>query len=159
MCTSCMKKRKQKRGGRKTSRRSGRRVSGIGMVGVSMETLGGIAAGAVASKALNGVAKNVKALQSKPIILPVAKIAIGYIMFTRSDNEFIRNMGGGFVAEGGLSALDVLAPNVFKGGLAAGTGIGAVIDLDEPYMSGYGDMQIEQQVAGTFGYDEVNGVI
>jgi len=151
------KKHSKKRGGRKAGRRRGRRVSGVGAIGISMETLAGIAAGAAASKALNGVTKNIDMITKKPIILPALKVGIGFLGYTKLQNPFLRDMASGMVAEGALHALDVLAPNVFKAPLAGGA-VGTVIDLDDNPLSGYDDMQVEQVVSG-FEYNEVAGVI
>lgn len=142
------KKSKGKKSG--TSRRRGRsRVGALG--GVSMEALAGVAAGAVASKALNGVTRKIKIVQDKPIILPVAKAGLGYLMIAKSKNSFVQNMGFGFIAEGVLQGLEVGAPDVFKklagGPVSDVNGIGTTyIDLDD--ISGTDSMNIDHGVAG-----------
>lgn len=139
-----------------TSRRRGRsRVRGIGSAGVPMHLIA-VGAGAVASKALNGVAKNIKIIQSKPIILPVLKLGIGYLMFTKADNDFVQGMGMGFIAEGGLTALEVAAPNVFQklaGGPVSGIGT-TYVDLDE--VSGY---NADSGVYGAFGVPGADSMV
>lgn len=154
---------KRKKAGRKASRsgRRGRRVSGIGMAGIPMEALGGMA-GFVAAKTLNGVTRKIKIVQEKPILLALAKIGIGYYMNASAKEGFVKNMGLGVIIQGGSDALEVLAPNVFKQNAAAPAveGIGAVIDLDDDGLSGYDNMDVEHTVAGgEFGYDEISGAI
>ena len=128
-----MAKRKAKARKRTAGRRRGRsRVRGIG-AGIQMEQLAAVVAGAVASKALNGVGKNIKFISSKPIVLPIIKVAAGYFMVTKSSNDFVAGMGLGFIGEGALNALEVGAPNVFQkltGGPVSGIGT-TYVDLDE----------------------------
>lgn len=134
-----MAKKKQKKAKSRTTRRrrSTRRVSGIGMVGgLPLETLAGIAGGAIASKALNGIAKNIKPLQKNPKILPIIKVVAGGYMVAKG-SPTMQNIGTGVLAEGALDALEVFAPNVFKkmkAGYSADSvdGIGTtLIDLDD----------------------------
>lgn len=145
------KKRKVTRKRRATGRRRSR-VRGIG-AGIQMEQLASVVAGAVASKALNGVGKNVKFLAQKPIVLPIIKVAAGYFMVTKSDNDFIAGMGLGFIGEGALNALEVGAPNVFQkltGGPVSGIGT-TYIDLDDN-VSGY---NADSGVYGAMGNDSM----
>lgn len=127
------KKHRRHNAGRKQTRRRRARVSGVGAVGVSMNTLAGLAAGAVASKALNGVTKNIKFLNEKKWVLPIAKVTAGFLMVSRSPNQFVQDMGGGFIADGVLQGLEALAPNVFNKLTGDGPieGVGTTyIDLD-----------------------------
>lgn len=118
---------------RKTTRRRRSRVAGIGMLpGIPLEQMAAFAGGAIASQALNGVAKNVSALQKNDKILPLIKIGIGAFALTKGGNDMLRNMGGGFIADGTLQLVRVAAPNVFNTLNGSGVnGIGAtLIDLD-----------------------------
>lgn len=140
---------------RATGRRRGRsRVRGIGFAGVPMEQVASVVAGAVASKALNGVTKKIKFITGKPIVLPIIKLAAGYFMFTKSDNSFVQGMGMGFIGEGALQALEAASPDVFKklneglGGIGANT---TYIDLDDN-VSGY---NADSGVYGTMGNDSM----
>ena len=156
-----MAKKKQKKNGRKPgkARRGRSRVGSLG--GVSLERLAGVAAGAVASKALNGITAKIQFVQEKPIVLPVAKGAIGYMMLAYSKNSFVQDAGLGFVAEGALQALEVAAPQVFK--KLVGNSVGRVgttlIDLDDP-ISGYEDsMDVDHGVAGVYDDNMVGGAV
>jgi hypothetical protein len=156
-----MAKKKQKKGGRRPgkARRRGRsRVGALG--GVQLETLAGVAAGAVASKALNGVTAKIDFVQNKPIVLPIVKGGLGYLMLAYSKNPFVQNMGLGFVAEGALQGLEVAAPQVFK--KLVGDGVGHVgstlIDLDD--IGGYSDsMDVDHGVAGVYDDNMVGGAV
>lgn len=132
------KKKRVTRKRRATGRRRSRsRVRGIGG-GIQMEQLASVVAGAIASKAFNGVTKKIDFLAKKPIVLPIIKVAAGYFMLAKSDNPFVQGMGFGFIAEGGLQSLEVAAPDVFKkltGGPVSGIGT-TYIDLDDS-VSGY----------------------
>lgn len=159
-----MANKKRKHGGRKGKKhhRRARRVSGISG-GIPMDAVAGLV-GFVGSKALNGITKNIKFIQDKPIMLPVLKLGLGWWAHNNASDPFLRNAGLGVMIEGGSNALEALAPNVFKNGLFAGASpvgsIGTVIDLDTPgELSGVGDdMNVEHAVAGTFGPDEVSGM-
>jgi hypothetical protein len=131
------KKTSQKRGaGRR--RRSRSRVAGIGMLpGLPLEQVAAFVGGAVASQALNGIAKNIKPLQKSPKILPIAKIAIGVFGLMKSNNEMLQNMAGGMIAEGGLHLVREMAPNVFKSLTGGSDSVGTLIDLDEIAGTGY----------------------
>ena len=141
------KKSKTRRKPARRSRRRGRSVSGIGMAGVPIETLAAVGAGAVASKALNGVLSNVKALEGKPIVRPIIKLGVGYLLTAyKGGGQFVQSAGMGFIAEGALDMLGVAAPNVFSKLTGEPGEVGAVtlIDLDE--VNGYGS--VDTNVAG-----------
>ena len=140
---------------RKPTRRRRSRVSGVGMLpGVPLEQIAAFAGGAIASQALNGIAKNVSALQKNAKILPLIKIGIGVFALAKSNNEMLKNMGGGFVAEGALQLVRVAAPNVFNtlNGEPVGSIGTTLIDLDG--ISGNGNyLYGEDQQVGAL-YDE-----
>lgn len=164
------KKKKKTTKTRRTRRRGRSRVGALG-AGVPMETLGAVIVGGVASKAVNGVAKNVAFLQDKKWALPVIKLAGGY-MLTRQKAPFMQGMGTGVMLEGFFHGLEAFAPNVFQkltGGEVKGIGY-TLIDLDDmpgaSAMRGYGkggslgaarNMESEQGVAGL--YTEDAGVV
>lgn len=145
-----MKKKNSKKGtSRRRHARRGRRVSGFAG-GIPMETLAGIGAGAVASKALNGVLKNIKFVNDKKMVRPAIKLGLGYFVSGyKGGGEFVQNIGLGMLAEGSLDLLAAVAPNVFgKEGEQVGAIHGnTVIDLDS--VSGYDNL--DTAVAG---YDD-----
>lgn len=147
------KRKNKKHHGRKTGHRRGRRVSGFGG-GIPMQHLLAFGAGAVASKGLNGVTKNIQFVQDKPIVRPLVKLGIGYgLSQWNGAGDFVQNMGAGFIGEGALDLLAVAAPNVFQNlaGEPAVSGPGGMklIDLDNMPVSGYEDIDVN--VAG---YDD-----
>ena len=143
---------KKKRGGTKTRRKSsrrGRRVSGIS--GIEMNDLVAVGAGAVGSKALNGVLKNVKFINDKPILRPIVKLGLGYMLMSwKGAGNFGQNAAMGIMAEATLDLLGVAAPNVFAK-LAGDPPISGynMIDLDE--VKGYNNVD-----TGVAGYKNVD---
>ncbi len=154
------KKSKTKSKKRPATRRNRGRVGAFGG-GVDIEMLGSVFAGAVASKALNGVGKNIKPLQGNKFALPVIKLAIGGYLAAKSPNPLLKNMGLGFIAEGGLSLLEGAAPNVFQkltGGPIEGIGAADTLTLDlEQYVSGPGGGYVfeEDHSVGAYNDTEV----
>lgn len=140
---------KKKKGGTKSRTRKSprrRRISGVGTVGSVSTQLIAAAGGAIASKALNGIVKNVPALNKNKIILPALK-GVGAYFMLRSNEPLLQNAGIGVAAEAGLQALEAFAPNVFQrltAGPVSGIGAGGTkyLDLD--------DMQINRGV-GAYG--------
>ena len=146
---------KKKKGGKrrtsttKTYRRR-RRIGGVGSIGSVPTQLFAAAGGAIASKALNGIVKNIPALNKYKIVLPAIKGAAAYFII-KSNEPLVQNAGIGVAAEAGLQALEAFAPNVFQrltGGFTAVSGIGSgntrYLDLD--------DMQVNRGV-GAYGED------
>lgn len=164
-----MAKKKQKKSKtRSRTRRRGRsRVGALGAgAGVSMETLGAVIVGGVASKATNGIVKNVQFMADKKWAMPALKVAGGYFMTTQK-SPFLQGMGAGVILEGFFHGLEALAPNVFQklqGEKVEGIGY-TLIDLDDmpgaSAMRGYGkggslgaaSMESEQGVAGLYAED------
>lgn len=132
---------KKKKSTKRTStRRRKSRVSGVGMLpGIPLEQLGAIAGGAIVSQSLNGMAKNVKALQDNKKVLPLLKIGLGAFAIIKGENPLLRNMGTGMVADGSLHLLRVAAPNSFQNltGEAVGYAGSTLIDLDTISGNGY----------------------
>lgn len=142
------KKAKKSRSKSRRGRRPGRRVSGFGG-GIPVNTLIAVGAGAVVSKGLNGVVKNVSFINDKPIVRPLLKLGLGYLGTSwKGGGEFVQNAALGMIAEGGLDLLGVAAPNVFSklAGEPAVSGP-TMIDLDE--VSGYDNID-----TGVAGYED-----
>jgi hypothetical protein len=140
---------KKKKGGTKSRTRKSprrRRISGVGsaVISVPVQMIFAVG-GAVASKALNGVAKEVKFLKNSKYALPALKGVAAYYMLT-SKQQYLQDAGIGVAAEAGLQLLEAVAPKVFKPNADSLLGIGAsstkYLDLD--------DMQINRGV-GAYG--------
>lgn len=150
-----MAKKSNKKGKKRPATRRSRGRVGAFAGGVDIEMLGSVFAGAVASKALNGIGKNIKPLQGNKFAMPLLKLGIGGYLAAKSPNPMLKNMGLGFIAEGGLSLLENAAPNVFQKLTGDINGIGAAdtLTLDlEQYVSGPGGAYVfdEDHSVGAF---------
>lgn len=125
---------------KKTTKRrksTGRRRARVGAIGggLPLERIAAFAGGAIASQALNGISKNVAALQKNKKVLPIIKIGLGMYGLMKGTNQMLQDAAGGMVAEGALQLVREAAPNVFQS-LTGESAVGAtLIDLDQ--VSGY----------------------
>lgn len=125
------KKKKATTKRRRTTRRRAR-VGAIGG-GLPLERIAAFAGGAVASQALNGISKNVSALQKNKKILPILKIGIGTYGLMKGSG-MVQDASIGFICDGALHFVREAAPNVFKsltGEPVSGIGATTLIDLDQ----------------------------
>ena len=84
-----------------------------GIDSIDFEQLAAVGVGAVAAKAVDGVASNVEFLQDKPWLLGAIKLAAGAYGASTAENEMLTNACIGIAAVGALDLVEEFAPQVF----------------------------------------------
>ena len=142
-----------------------------GFLGIPINRLVGVGAGAVAGKLINAPAKkmlakyisddpttlNVREGRTGRLVLAGGKV-LGGAYLQKQRSQFIKDAGFGLIAVGALELVEELAPNINLGGVGSYEDmerVGEVVEIDLDRLTGSGnkfDQRLEnyQEVAGRF---------